>query len=419
MDSPQQQVEIPSLVTRTAALLTLTALLLGACGPCGREADWRDTDEQLSDPAALSREAGVVLPVVAPEVGAPRSEPHVRVLVSRHRISVEVVGWLLSWPKDMRGRLQAALNEEEERRQGTLFSLWETNILNGWEVTEDQRRGYFITPLFDVLTEVRESARAWLRRLDHEASQPLASEDSAQGAKLASLEKDMRRLEQNLGAVNMLVHRDAPFSLVAQVLYTAGQAQFETFHAVVQQEGELRSLTIAGPRYCTGPSSPMWLRAAPHADRFWGPLGIPPKEPEREPECHTPVVRVVENGLQVRDQVGWGCGLATKGKLGAKDSNTEPAYPQLILAPGVCPSVPCAKDGELDRHGLLRLLERMGTLGERCPGALLVPQPKSTWAEVTSLMVTLRAAGYPAVMVAIADQDGEVDDCAKARVIGE
>ncbi len=81
----------------------------------------------------------------------------------------------------------------------------------GGVVGEEYKRGTLISPLFDILKEKADEAKA--------IAEARASVDFT-------------------GRLLLQCDRDIPFSLVREVMYTAGQAQFAEFKFVVYKGGE-------------------------------------------------------------------------------------------------------------------------------------------------------------------------------------
>lgn len=103
--------------------------------------------------------------------------------------------------------------------------------LEGGTVYEEYRRGMMITPLYDVLVEKAYNAKALAAR---SPNNPF------------------------LGEINLLMDATTPMTLVLQILYTAGQAQFGDFRFVVQLPGRADD-----PRFRTLPIELPSIEAPP------------------------------------------------------------------------------------------------------------------------------------------------------------
>ena len=98
-------------------------------------------------------------------------------------------------------------------------------------VPDDVKRGQLITRLYDRLLEKYEQERAL--------------EDVRRTMAVLTQRDDLH----NLGELLLSVDRDVPFSVLREVLYTAGQARFGSFHFVTRNpwEGALRTIESSLP----------------------------------------------------------------------------------------------------------------------------------------------------------------------------
>jgi len=83
--------------------------------------------------------------------------------------------------------------------------------VSGGEVGDEYKRGTLISPLFDILKEKADEAKAIA---------------------------ESRQTISFSGRILLQCDRNIPFSLVREVMYTAGQAQFAEFKFVVYKGGE-------------------------------------------------------------------------------------------------------------------------------------------------------------------------------------
>ena len=83
--------------------------------------------------------------------------------------------------------------------------------VSGGTVGDEYKRGTLISPLFDILKEKADEAKAIA---------------------------ESRQTVNFTGRLLLQCDRDIPFSLVREVMYTAGQAQFAEFKFVVYKGGE-------------------------------------------------------------------------------------------------------------------------------------------------------------------------------------
>ncbi len=96
-------------------------------------------------------------------------------------------------------------------QKGILVDGQKVVDVSGGQVEESYKRGTLISPLFDILKEKADEAKAIA---------------------------ETRQTINFSGRILLQCDRNIPFSLVREVMYTAGQAQFAEFKFVVYKGGE-------------------------------------------------------------------------------------------------------------------------------------------------------------------------------------
>ncbi|MBI2896846.1 MAG: hypothetical protein HYY06_25030 [Deltaproteobacteria bacterium] len=206
---------------------------------------------------------------------------------------------------------------------------------------------------------------------------------------------------QATSAMALRAHRDAPFEIVARVLYTARRAGLDRagIFAVVQTSHGTRELPIVVPPPC-----PIDTGGAGTC-------------------CLAPQVRVLGSGLEVQAALAWrsecnDLAVTRDGRLMAHGCETSaPAWGGRVaqIAPGVCPTLP-AKSGGVDRQGLSALLRRLQERTRPCNRALIAPERRTPWAEVASIMALLYVEGHHSLEFGLSEEMG-LADCSRGVVV--
>ena len=106
---------------------------------------------------------------------------------------------------------EVAVNVVVSKRTISVDGVKVIDVSDGMEIAEEYKRGTMITPLYDTLQEKADEAKAVAAR---NPSHPFK------------------------GRLLLQCDKDVPFSLLREVMYTAGQAQFGEFKFVVYKGGE-------------------------------------------------------------------------------------------------------------------------------------------------------------------------------------
>lgn len=106
---------------------------------------------------------------------------------------------------------EVAINVVVSKRTISVDGVKVIDVGDGLQIADEYKRGTMITPLYDILAEKADEAKA------------LAARSPGNPFK---------------GRLLLQCDKDVPFSLLREVMYTAGQAQFGEFKFVVYKDSE-------------------------------------------------------------------------------------------------------------------------------------------------------------------------------------
>jgi len=341
-----------TIVARVAALSL--ALAAGGC-----EQPWEK---------AL-REARAVEADLAPArtKGRPMWGIHTRIVVRADGIGVDQADLVASWPRELRAELgPRAIAAPRAQR------------LRAFVPTSGDPRSLLLPQL-------------------HVALQ-----------KAVRLEKEigLRDSERSFdGAVEVDLARDAPYGIVAKVLYTAGQAEYSRWH--LRLRGRTDSpvgLEIEAPRIGHDPDHGPTC-AAPIVEM--GTTGIlvtagsdgPPRMVNRAATAaHADLAKAMDQAVAgvLRDSAVGSAAIPAPPPAvpAAPPSSAAPVEPAwmgaVMLGPaGACPSVPL-RDGRHDLPALLSLLREMERMAPGCRGAVVSTADATRFEDLAGVLETVQ-----------------------------
>jgi biopolymer transport protein ExbD len=300
-----------------------------ALSSCGIIDDWRASQrfEELEAEAEL-RLREVKLPeAVSKELEPP--EPAVRIAITRSAIHVDNLARITAWGGPVKAPEVAGFERLDDIVIAERIPLQQSRF--DPSLLRDGADGLLVNPLYEVLK------------------------------KLVALEKEVaaRTAGDSARRLNLFFDRDTPYLTAVRVLYTAGQAEYEKFHAAIAAAGMHRFLEFNQPKM------------TPQLDRL-------------VPDCKRPRVELIPSGALVRLTPG---GLY----LHLRDSGNR--NHRLVLgADGSCVAAERV-DGRLDLAALKKTLDWIPVHATPCYTSVVSADDDTPWRDVIEVLEILQSEG--------------------------
>jgi hypothetical protein len=308
---------------RFAPALALAAL----CGSCGIVDDWRATQrfEEL-EAEVEQRLREVQLPqAVTKELDPP--QPAARIAVTSDAIYVDNLGLIADWGGPVRAPEVAGFDKLDD----VAVSAWIPLVNRRVDPSHlrDGEGGLLVNPLYDVLEKLVETEK-------HVAARTAKGFDAR---------------------VNLLFDRDTPFFTAVQVLYTAGQSEYQGLHAAVVAAGMRRFVEFNQPR-------------------------TTPQRDYRIPECRRPRIELISSGALFR---------LTSGRLliGGRNGSDE----RLVLGRDGSCTAAGRVGGRIDLEALRKTIDWMPSYAMPCYTSTVAAEDAIPWGEVTPVLEILQSEG--------------------------